>query len=384
MRILLIDKNLVDPINQEKWNLLASKDGVALKGITPVTWIENFRTLRFAPDPSAKFPIVSYPTIWPGYENRAFYTKGLGREMKVFNPEILVVFEEPFSLFALQVIVLRKLLAPRAKLLFYTYDNLTRGKHYGYRPSFVYAGILRLAIKHSDMILCANEEANTSLSSIGGTARKLYFGLDLKRYDNAGGRECCADMPFSEDSFVIGYVGRLLEMKGIDTIIRALKKLDERVKLVILGSGPDEARLKRLVSETGVNPRVKFSASLPSVEVPTFMRKMDVLVLPSLTTTIWKEQYGRVLVEAMASGVPVIGSDSGAIPEVIGSAGMVFHEGDHLALAGAIDKLRTNQDLRSRLAEAGRQRSKEFTAETFANKIYEIIEGLYCPVERIR
>jgi glycosyltransferase involved in cell wall biosynthesis len=91
----------------------------------------------------------------------------------------------------------------------------------------------------------------------------------------------------------------------------------------------------------------------------TFWRAIDVLVVPSLTTRNWAEQFGRVVVEAMANDVPVIGSDSGAIPEVIGDAGLVVPEGDAEALAGALERLRGDAGLRARLVQAGRRRVRE-------------------------
>jgi glycosyltransferase involved in cell wall biosynthesis len=79
-------------------------------------------------------------------------------------------------------------------------------------------------------------------------------------------------------------------------------------------------------------------------------------VVPSLTRGNWKEQFGRVIVEAMACGVPVIGSSSGAIPDVIGDAGLIVPEGDVRALADGLRRLMHDPDLRRRMGGQGRQR----------------------------
>jgi glycosyltransferase involved in cell wall biosynthesis len=93
--------------------------------------------------------------------------------------------------------------------------------------------------------------------------------------------------------------------------------------------------------------------------VPSLLRSLDVLVLPSVTILpLHREQFGRVLVEAMAAGVPVIGSSSGAIPEVIGDAGLVVPERDAAALAVAIDCILSDTDLRGQLIARGRRRAK--------------------------
>jgi glycosyltransferase involved in cell wall biosynthesis len=106
----------------------------------------------------------------------------------------------------------------------------------------------------------------------------------------------------------------------------------------------------------GIADRVSLEPAVPSLVVPTKMRGLDVLALPSLTRPNWKEQFGRVLIEAMACGVPVVGSDSGEIPHVIGDAGLVVPEGDAAALADALRRLRADTGLRRSLGERGRER----------------------------
>ena len=98
---------------------------------------------------------------------------------------------------------------------------------------------------------------------------------------------------------------------------------------------------------------------MPHEQVARYLNTLDTLALPSLTTPTWKEQFGHVLIEAMACGVPVIGSSSGAIPELIGDAGLIFPEGDIAALRAAIISLQTNLCQRSELARAGRKRVLE-------------------------
>ena len=123
-----------------------------------------------------------------------------------------------------------------------------------------------------------------------------------------------------------------------------------------------------------------FIGQLPSGELPAEYRKIDALVLPSLTRPNWKEQFGRVLVEAMASGVPVIGSDSGAIPGVIGDAGRIVPEGDVVALAGALRDLRDQPALRDDLIKKGRARFlAHFTHESIAAATVEVYRNLLTP-----
>ena len=114
--------------------------------------------------------------------------------------------------------------------------------------------------------------------------------------------------------------------------------------------------------------------------MPAQYHEIDVLAVPSLTTPTWKEQFGpRATIEAMASGIPVVGSDSGAIPNVIGDVGLVVPEGDVDALAAALYLLRNDPEMRRDLGERGRERvlayytHAQIAAETV--RVYESMVG---------
>ena len=155
----------------------------------------------------------------------------------------------------------------------------------------------------------------------------------------------------------MGFVGRLEPVKGVEVLISAAARLSSPASIVIAGDGPEKGRLLRLAAARGVQGRVSFLGQVAYAEVPGLLKALDVLVLPSVTLLPWhKEQFGRVLVEAMAAGVPVVGSSSGAIPEVIGDAGLVAPEGDAAALAAALDRLLADPALRAALVERARQR----------------------------
>jgi glycosyltransferase involved in cell wall biosynthesis len=118
---------------------------------------------------------------------------------------------------------------------------------------------------------------------------------------------------------------------------------------------------------------VYFAGSVPRAQVGAWMRSFDALVLPSRETAGWKEQFGRALVEAMAVGTPCVGSDSGAIPEVIGAAGAVFPPGDAAALAAALERVVAD---RPRLSREASRRADEYTWERFAERTAAFLAGL--------
>ncbi|MBL8164556.1 MAG: glycosyltransferase family 4 protein, partial [Anaerolineae bacterium] len=154
--------------------------------------------------------------------------------------------------------------------------------------------------------------------------------------------------------FTIGYIGRLVVEKGVDLLLDAAARLRGEWRLRLVGSGPQEDALRAQAERLGIAERITWIPWAASTEMPAQYHELDALALPSLTRPNWKEQFGRVLIEAMASGVPVIGSDSGAIPGIIGDAGIVVPEGDAEALAGALCKLRDDAACRERLAASGR------------------------------
>lgn len=173
---------------------------------------------------------------------------------------------------------------------------------------------------------------------------------------------------------LVGYVGRIVEEKGLTTLLAALRRLP-RIHCVFVGSGPFQSELELLAAGAGVIDRVHFVGSVDPECVPSYLHAMDMLVLPSLTTATNSEQFGRALGEAMACRVPVIGSNSGAIPEVIGDAGIIVREGDHAELSSAIERVATDEELRRQLGARGYDRWRtEFSTE--------VVLGRFCALYR--
>ena len=175
----------------------------------------------------------------------------------------------------------------------------------------------------------------------------------------------------------IGYAGGLVPEKGVDLILRACAGLAGDWRLTLAGAGEARAELERLAAALHSADHIRFAGRIGSGAMPQFYHELDVLVLPSRTRPNWKEQFGRVLVEAMACGVAVVGSDCGEIPQVIGDAGLVFAEENVVALREALQCLLDSPEERQRLAAAGRQRVLDhFTMQQIAEQTVAVYRTL--------
>lgn len=176
-------------------------------------------------------------------------------------------------------------------------------------------------------------------------------------------------------SLVVGCVAALRREKSIETLIEAVARVKQPgVHLVIVGSGPDEPRLRGIAASSGLLAQGRCLFVPATSEVAKWNRAMDVFVLPSLT-----EAFSNALIEAMSCGCAVIGSRVGGNPELIleGKTGLLFAPADPASLAAAIEKLAADPELRARLAAAAEARlNSEFTMEASAARMASIYKRL--------
>jgi glycosyltransferase involved in cell wall biosynthesis len=174
----------------------------------------------------------------------------------------------------------------------------------------------------------------------------------------------------NEGDFVIAFAGRICEEKGWKVLLSAIERLPNNFKCLIAGDGPQVTQLNTWLTKNEIKNRVGYFGLLPHDKLMSMYSVAHCLVLPSLTTKKWKEQFGGVLADGMSMGMPLIGSESGAIPEVIGPAGKVFPEGDPIKLAEAIEEIYLNTKLHQELQKISKTRyEKEFSIPSYAMKI---------------
>jgi glycosyltransferase involved in cell wall biosynthesis len=354
----MVSKALVVGAYQRKCEEIAALPDIDLTVVVPATWAGQ----RYEPTFVQGYRTLVEPIRFDG-NFHLFHLPTLGRIMREVRPEIVHVDEEPYNL----ATVLATWHARRngARPVFFTWQNLLRR----YPPPFSW--FERYIFSRSQHAIAGNGEAVQVLRTKGfrGPATVIpQFGVDPAAFapDTSGSGR-------SEQPFTVGYVGRLVPEKGVNHLLEAVARLDVDWRLRLVGDGPMRAVLKTRAATLKIADRLSFAPSVPSTQVPDQLRQLDVLVLPSLTYPNWKEQFGRILTEAMACGVPVVGSNSGEIPAVVGDAGLIVPEGDSAALATALGRLAANPDARRELGQHGRQRVLDrFTQASIARQTVEV------------
>ncbi len=364
MRVLMISKALVAGTSQRKLEELAKCPDVELTLVTPEYWQSDDGSKQVLERLYTKgYRMIVTPMRLNGNFHLHYYPH-LGKIMREVRPEVVHIDEEPYNFATLQAMRLAH--KQKARALFFTWQNLYRN----YPPLFRQVELYNY--RHAAVALAGNRDAQDILKRKGfrGPIRIIpQFGFDTEIYRRSKPRPArAAGAPFT-----IGYLGRLVENKGLRLLVEALASLPGCCRVVFIGNGPMKSELETLAVRLGVTGRVTFKAGVPTYEVPKELQQMDVLVLPSLTRPNWKEQFGRVLAEAMACETPVIGSSSGEIPYVIGDAGLVFPEGNAQELAACVRQLLETPELYATLAARGRQRVLEqYTQEQIARQTYEV------------
>ena len=226
----------------------------------------------------------------------------------------------------------------------------------------------RSALRRADAVVVLTDRTAAALAADGvrtGRVHTIPSGFDPALF---------ADR--SPDAFPgagrprIGYVGRLAPQKRADLLVEAFGRMRERAWLVVVGDGPDRGRVHELA--VGL-PGVLLTGFVEHTAVPGVLASLDVLVLPSAY-----EEMGSVLTEAMASGLPVVASDVGGIPEVVrdGVTGLLVPPGDVGALATALDRLAADPELRARLSAGARDRAVDYAWPRLAGRVAAVYAGV--------
>jgi glycosyltransferase involved in cell wall biosynthesis len=353
-RLLTIAHSYCVALNRRLAHEMARAGGAQweVTAVAPRFFHGDLRPIALEPQPGELCRVAVVDVHLSRIAQLFFYGRGLRAVIRE-RWDLVHCWEEPYVVAGGQV---ARWSPDASKLVFYTAQNIAKN----YPPPF--SAIERMCAKRAAGWLAGGETiAQTQLKRCWSHRphRVMPLGVDvgLFRPDRESGRAVRARLGWNEEGPpVVGYLGRFIEAKGVELLMRVLDETASPWRALFVGGGPGEAALRTWASRHG--DRVRIVGGVPHDRVPEHLNAMDLLLAPSQTTARWREQFGRMLVEAFACGVPVLASDSGEIPYTVADAGVIVGERDEAGWCRALADLLESPARRAELAARGRDRAQ--------------------------
>lgn len=374
MKLLVISHACATPINQQFYADVEQLTGWKVTLVVPSNWKTEYgQTIGGGRWAAFKGEIIAVPAWRPGNVILHAYRTSFSRLLGRVEPDAIYVHHEPYAIATAQVYFANRLRA-RKPIGVYSAQNIAKN----YPPPFRWTEAM--VLRRSSFFFPISIEVETVFRNKGyaGSSAVLPLGVDLAVYHPRGqGSELRARLA-RDGEVLIGFVGRIVREKGLSTLVKALAEVrDLPWRLVLVGSGPYAGPFDAEAAELGLSDRITHAGYIPHEQAPEYLSAFDMLVLPSETQPNWKEQFGRVIIEAMACGTPVLGSNSGEIPNLIADTGggLVFKERDPRDLAAQLAALIRNPALRAELAAKGRLAAEDrYSLPAIARKFATTVE----------
>jgi glycosyltransferase involved in cell wall biosynthesis len=353
LRLLTLGHSYVIGINRRLAHEMA-KTGAAkweVVCVAPRKYRADYGWAHFEPLPDEACRAVGVSAFGTRSPHLFAYGSDL-RRLLAERWDAVYAWEEPYVVAGAEAAAL----APRdSAFAFYTFQNIRKA----YPPPFSWLERFTLARAdgwvYSGHSVRAVQEHAPGYRDRPAALGPLGVDVQLFRPDAEAGRRVRTELGWSEQGPpVIGYVGRFVQEKGLGLLLRALDGLATPWRALFLGGGALEPELRRFATQQGDRVRI---VSAPHDRVPAYMNAIDVLCAPSQTAKHWREQFGRMAIEAFACGVPVVASDSGEIPFVVGDAGVIVAEHDEAGFRDALAALLEDPARRRELGERGLARA---------------------------
>jgi glycosyltransferase involved in cell wall biosynthesis len=370
LKLLIISHACALAENQRLFALAASRRNWDVTLVIPKVWMSEYgRPLEATLIDGFDARLISIPVLNNGKVPLHLYRTRPAKLIKSIAPDIIYSHNEPYAFSTIQW-CLGNRQSVNVPFGFFSCQNILKRYPVPFRQAE------RWVYRNSQFAFPITQTVNEVHRTKGfsGDSTILPLGFDASLFP-VSQRDAIA-----ADEFRFAYLGRVVEEKGLLTLVKALASLPHRQwRLEIFGSGPFEAVVKRKADELGIDDRLNWRGFVPQKEIATRLAQVDAVVLPSETRGNWKEQFGRVLIESLASGVPVVGSDSGEIPIILreSGGGLIFSEGNVESCAVALQMMMTDHEGRKRMAEDGARFVREKydlsnLADRFARKIERI------------
>jgi len=357
LRVLRISKSGVVTAWRERERQLRAR-GADLTLVSAARWEEGGTLVSV--DPAGDTFVVPVRTVGHHPNFFLYDPRPLWRILRSGGWDLIDMQEEPFGLAAAEVRLLMRLRCPDVPFVIFSAQNLEK------RYPIPFRWFERSALRAAAGAYPCNVEAGEIMrrKGLAGELVVLPLGVDLSRFHPV-------DRHAPEGTLRVGFVGRLIPHKGVDVLLRAVA-LDDRILADVFGAGPEGDALHELARSLGIEDRVTFHGHVEESEVPATYATVDVLAVPSVPMPSWIEQFGRVVVEAQAAGVPVVSSTSGALPDVVGDTGLLVPPNDPAALAAALGRLLDEPGLWDRLRAAGLAQAPRYTWDRVADTQIEL------------
>lgn len=346
----------------EQWEVTA---------VAPRFFHGDLRRIPLEPQPGELCRVAAVEVHLSRIAQLFFYGLGLRDAMRE-GWDLVHCWEEPYVVAGGQI---ARWSPAASKLVFYTAQNIAKR----YAPPF--AAIERMCLERSAGWLASGETVvQTQLERSWNRRphRVIPLGVDVElfRPDAETGRATRGQLGWNDEGPpVVGFLGRFIEAKGVKLLMRVLDETASPWRALFVGGGPGEAALKRWAARHG--DRVRIVGGVAHDRVPEHLNAMDLLLAPSQTTAQWREQFGRMLIEAFACGVPVLASDSGEIPYVVADAGAIVGERDEAGWRRALADLLESPARRAELGALGRDRAHLlYSWPTVAHRYLEFFDEL--------
>ena len=344
-----------------RYRPLANHDDIEVHLVVPARWKEFGRILEADPNDDPGITVHILPILFPDAGPMKWYLhvyRGLAALIEAIKPDVVHLWEEPWSLVAAQACLLKE----RAALVLEVDQNILK------RLPPPFETIRRQVLRRTEHVLSRSRDATRVVRATGynGPVSPIGYGVDEETFHVGDGIGASDVGP----PLTLGYVGRLVEEKGVQDAIDAISRARADVVISVMGQGPYEAHLRQKAEALGLSDRFTIRPWDKPEAVGDFLRGLDALFLLTHTTPAVKEQFGRVIIEAQSCGVPVIGASSGAIPDVVGPGGWIVPENDPMALATLIDRIAADPDDRRAKARAGLENVRtRFTYAAIAERL---------------